>query len=641
MKKGRGFGVVSHKAQVTVFVIIAIILVVGLAGFFIAKNFIPATIPTNIQPVYTYYTSCLENIIQDGASILASQGGYIETPEFEAGTEYAPFSSQLAFMGLGIPYWYYISGNGVKKEQIPTKANMESALGKYVKEKSGNCDFSDFEAKGYILRVEDATSGKATINADNIAVSINQRIVVDYGDTHFVLGSHSVKANSELGTLYDTAKNIYNYEKNQMFLENYSLDVLYTYAPVDGVIFECAPAVWNPYDVAAKLKNALATNIGMIKLNGEYYTSKGEYTDYFIAGKNSNIDLKNEQVAFQYSPSWPSRIEIWPTKNNVMIAEPVGTQPGLNVMGFCYTPYKFVYDVYFPVLIQVFNKNNAQEIFQFPVSIVISKNTAREAGIAEYIEQTETICDSSNADVSVNTYNVNLLPVEASLEFKCFNDVCDLGKTKINNATGISSASVKVPQCVNGILTASADGYKDKKYIISTNEESSADIVLDKEYKVPLEVYVDGSLTNELSVLTISEKKNNAYQIIDSVSYPYSKQLSIAEGDYNFDLKIYKKSAIVVPATTTKQCVNMPKDGLLGFFGATQEKCTDLTIPAQTLSNYVYAGGKQNYYVTPSELEKAKSFKIFARSVATPNNIQQAQDNYEMVSAKVLDIQII
>jgi len=80
---------------------------------------------------------------------------------------------------------------------------------------------------------------------------------------------------------------------------------------------------------------------------------------------------------------------------------------------------------------------------------------------------------------------------------------------------------------------------------------------------------------------------------------------------------------------------------LLGFFGVTEEKCTDLTIPSQTLTNYVYAGGKQNYYLTPTELDNAKAFKIYAKSVAAPQDIQQAQDNYEMVSAKGLTIDLI
>ncbi len=543
-------------------------------------------------------------------------------------------------MGLGVPYWYYISGNGLEKEQIPTKTQMESQLSKYIKE-TKKCDFSSFIEQGYNISIEDATSAKATIADDNIRISVSQRLSISYGDTKFIASNHNTQADSSLGKLYGLAQKIYSYEKDKMFLENYSLDVLHTYAPVDGVLLQCSPAVWNPYEVADNLKSALTANIGMIKMSGEYYISKNKINNYFVTGKDSNIDLTGEQVRFQYSADWPSRIEIWPTKNNIMSADPVGTQPGLNAMGFCYVPYKFVYDMYFPVLVQVLNTNNPQEIFQFPFAIVISKNAPREAAASEYIEQTESICDKANSDLTVNTYNVNLLPVEADIQFKCFNDVCDLGRTKINNATGLSSLAVKVPQCINGFLTAKAEGYADKKYIISTNEESSADLVLDKKYTLPLEIYVDDSLTNELSVLSISKNSEGVSNAVDSVSYPFSRQISIAEGDYSFDLKVYKNGAINIPATTTTQCVTMPKEGVLGILGLTEDKCTDLTIPSQTLSNYVYAGGKQNDYVTPSELEAAKVFRIFAKSVPVPQDMQQAQDNYEMVSTKILDIQIV
>ncbi|MDP1729109.1 MAG: hypothetical protein Q8L27_02820 [archaeon] len=629
-------------SQVTVFVIIAIILVVGIAGYFIAKNYIYSNIPSSVQPVYNYYLSCLQNTVKDGASIMASQGGYLELPDFEAGTEYAPFSSQLGFVGLGIPYWYYISGNGIAKEQVPTKSNMEKQLANYLLENAGNCDFSDFEKQGFTVNIEDASSAKSSISESSIKSSLSQLITIDYGETHTVINSHSFQTDSNLGKFYELARKIFDYEKKSMFLENYTLDVLYSYAPVDSVSLDCAPVMWNPYDVADNLKNAISANLGMVKLNGQYYVSKNKYDDYFVAGKDSGIELTNEQIRFQYSADMPSRIEIWPTKGNMMIAEPIGTQPGLNVMGFCYAPYKFVYDIYFPVLIQIYDGNSIGEIFQFPFSVVISKNNPREAMTSEYFETTESICDNANSEIFISTLNNNLLPVEANIEFKCLDDTCSLGQTKINNITKSSSILANVPQCVNGIITATAEGYKQSKYIISTNQETSAQIFLDKEYTLPLEIYVDGSLTKELSVLVINQKADDGSEsMINSVSYPYSKEIKSSDGYYSFDLKVYKNSDITIPSTTTTQCVNSLKSGIMGVLGFEEEKCTDLTIPAQKLSNYVYAGGKANYYISQSELDGAKTFRVFARSVPAPQTLENAQDNYEIVQTKLLDIQII
>ena len=76
-------------------------------------------IPASIQPIYTTFLSCLEEDALVGVDILMSQGGYINLPVFEPGSAYMPFSSQLNFIGNPIPYWYYVSGNNIEKEQVP------------------------------------------------------------------------------------------------------------------------------------------------------------------------------------------------------------------------------------------------------------------------------------------------------------------------------------------------------------------------------------------------------------------------------------------------------------------------------------------------------------------------------------------
>ena len=46
-----------------------------------------------------------------------------------------PFSSQLNFLGDFIPYWYYVSGNNIQKEQMPSKNDMEEQLEEFIEEK--------------------------------------------------------------------------------------------------------------------------------------------------------------------------------------------------------------------------------------------------------------------------------------------------------------------------------------------------------------------------------------------------------------------------------------------------------------------------------------------------------------------------
>ncbi len=635
-------------AQVTIFVIIALVIVAGVLGYFLLRDRIfPSQVPSNMRPIYDKYLSCVQTAARDGSRILGSQAGYIAQPAFEPGSTYAPFSNQLDFMGNGVPYWYYISGNGIAKEQIPTIDSMQKQLADYITSRINSiCDFSEFTSRGFNITLADSSksSASASIKDTSILLTLNQEITINYGGEAISVSSHSTSIDSSLGSLYSSAKKIYDYEQSTMFLENYARDALYNYAPVEGMTLNCSPAVWSPYTVANQVKNALSANVGLIKVNGDSYLSKNTYTDYFIVGKNNNqLKLIGQQASFLYSTNWPSRFEVWPTENNVMIANPIGTQPGLNAMGFCYTPYKFVYDLYFPVLIQVYDPNDASQIFQLPVAVVISKNAVRHAEASQaYNPPAESVCDKANQDITVRTYSATLEPVEADIKLSCFNDECDLGMTKIDNSTNTSSLSVKAPQCLNGQLTASAGGYKTQSQLVSTNEETSFDIIMDMQRSIPLELYVDGKLIgSDTALLTLKEyTADNLSTSAGSVYYPFTKTVSLGAGYYNFDIKVYKGGSITIPSSTTRQCVTMPRDDLSGLFGFTDEQCTDLTVPAQTLTNVLYAGGNTDQYISQSEIANAKTVKVYATSSPLPTRPEDIGVNYDSISQKSIYIEL-
>jgi len=626
------------RSQITIFVIIALILILGIGAYFVLKPARVIQATPQFDVVNNYYLSCIEEAGKTGASILGQQAGYIDLPGFEPGSDYSPFSSQLDFLGTNIPYWYYISGNGVKKEQIPTITQMETELANYVSGEIKKCDFSEFRTSGMNITLGESLVS-ATIENNKITIYVGQKLTLSDNTTTTVIESHNSEFSSSLGELYALSKNIYDYENQNLFLENYAKDVLYIYAPVTGTNLSCSPLIWSPYDVFNKLKKALEANIQLIKLKGKYYTLQDSKRGYFVV--DPGFDLGDNQVNFMYAQDWTSRFEVWPTKGNVMMANPVGTQEGLGIMGFCYVPYKFVYDTYFPVLIQVFSKDN-REVFQFPIGVVLNKNNPREPAEGASEEMTETVCDKANTNISVYTYGENLEPVEAYVEFKCFNDKCSLGNTKIENSTNESSLNVAVPTCANGVLITSAPGYKEEKQIMSTNEESSADVVMSKEYTLGLQVYVDNVLTKDMSVLSINEimPDINTSEFINSVAYPYTDEVKLASGYYTFDLKVYKQGSITLPETTSEQCVNVPKDGILGLFGMEEEKCYDVAIPSQKVTNVVSAGGNVQDYLTSDRLEKAKTMKIYATSIKTPTNINELQASYDNIQVKNIEIKI-
>ncbi len=609
------------RSQVTIFIILAIAIVAVIVLFYAFKSDLFKTaVPSEFEPVYSYYISCVKEETSNGALLLGQTGGYINLPEFSPGSVYMPFSSQLDFLGTGVPYWYYISGNGVVKEQAPSLEKMQSQLNDYLNQRLLRCDFSRFEQQGFVVEIGNADV-ESKISDNSIGIEIKQDLKISYGDAKWETKENSVSVDSHLGKFFNLAQKIYSNQKQTMFLENYGVDILRLYAPVDGSDISCAPKIWQVNSVRENLMNALEANVPATKIKGSYYNLKKSENKYFVRDIGENSDVN---VNFMYSKTWPMKLEVWPNEDGILRANPVGLQEGLGMLGFCYVPYHFVYDFAYPVLIQIYS--NGREMFQFSVVVYINKNVPRQALDGEALpDVVPELCDKKLANMSVTTYNTNLEPVEADIRFKCFDTVCDIGKTSSGTYSG------NFPQCVNGFIIASADGYETAKY--QTTGENNVMIVMNKKYKLDLNVQRAGEYA-DYAVVVFS--KNNTAGT--TVSYPEQKQVELTEGQYKVKVYIYSNSSINLKGSQTEKCVDVPKSGVLGVFGATEKKCFTITTPDQIVSFAVSGGGVQNYYASESELEKSKKITINTESFIIPRTVEDLQANFNSLDLSRLDV---
>ncbi|MDH3353244.1 MAG: hypothetical protein OEL87_02250 [Nanoarchaeota archaeon] len=592
---------VNKKAQVTIFIIIAIVVVGGVIAYFSLRGGFQQTIPEDLRPAYDYYISCLEATAEGGVHLLGEQGGHIEIPEFEPGSAYMPFSSQLNFLGQPVPYWMYASGNNLLREKVPTRQTMERELNDYVSERVGDCDFSDFEAQGYDVYVDEG-SVVSNINDLSVDLTINNKITIFKNNQSVIVTNHDFSISSKLGKFYGMALDVYNYEKSSMFLEKYALDVMRLYAPVDGTEIGCAPKVFVDEEIRQDIVGGLASNIPSIKLDGNYYDLSSKDREYFVSDSNLDID---ENINFMYLSDWPTTIEMYGDR----VAKPVGLQPGMAVMGFCYVPYHFVYDINFPVLVQFYDDN---EIFQFPVAVIIAKNQAREALPTTAGTSVESkVCEFKNQNVSVHTYDVDLNPIDARIQFKCLNSICEIGETKTYGEDSVLDG--QLPQCVNGFIIASAEGYADSRYQISTNEEDIANIVLNKKYNLSLD------LPNvKRAMISFSSDDFST-----TVVYPEMKSVELIEGYYNISVYVYDNSSLKFPATSRSECVDIPETGLAGLFGAQTEKCYDINMPEMNIDFAVIGGGKNAEYITSEDLENSNKLNIDVPLFGLPQSLEE------------------
>lgn len=619
----------NKRGQMTAFIIIAVIIVAGIAGYFLFLNNIQSQekIPASLEPVYLASQSCLEQYAKRGIDIMESQGGYIEVPEFEPGSAYAPFSNQLNFLGNPIPYWYYLSGNNIEKEQVPSKAEMESQLKGFIEENMKDCRFDNYYDEGFEINFNpDDFKADVTINENEVLVDLKSNLGITKGNESVVVESQKVSVSSELGNLYESARKVYDYEQESLFLENYSVDILRLYAPVDGVEISCSPKIWQAEDVFSQLREAIEANTQALK-------SSGKENDYFVV----KLPLSNSiNARFLNSKKWPNSFEVNPTKDDssVLMATPVGNQPGLGIMGFCYVPYHFVYNVKYPVLVQL-TSEKTNEIFQFPLAVILQGNKPRkpvqgasavDAGLPEF-------CKYKNADLKVRTYDTKLNPVDnVKISYECFGTKCDIGKTD----KGVLKE--KFPQCVNGYVLASAEGFKNKKELYSTTQDGEVDIILDKLYELNVELNLDNKPYNREAIIIFTSVDSSDNKNSKTLIYPSQRRVNLSQGQYEISVQIYQNSSLKLAGNTIEQCVDISQSGIGGLLGFTKKECFNIEIPEQIISSALAGGGKENYYILEQELENSDTLEINAESLSTPKTIEELQNNYILFEDKGLDV---
>jgi len=474
---------VDKRGQVTVFIIIAIVLVVAVALFFMFKgSLITQKIPSTLEPVYNNFLYCLEEDSKVGISLLGAQAGYIELPEFEPGSSYAPFSSQLDFLGNPVPYWYYVSGNNIQKEQVPSKKDMEDQLGAFIESKIYDCDYGVFYDQGFEID-QGEVDADVSIEDKKVKIKLSFPLGISKSEDSVSVNSHELDVKSNFGGLYASAREIYSLEKKDLFLEEYAVDTLRTYAPVDGLELSCSPKIWVADEVFNDLSEAIEANTLALKAKNGDYVINNEINKYFITDVSSD-----HGVRFINSKDWARGFEVNPSKGNILMAKPVGNQPGLGILGFCYVPYHFVYNVNYPVLIQVYE---GEEIFQFPVAVVLRGNQPREAlaGSTTNLESSE-FCKYKNVEMFVRTSDINLNPINANISYECLGTSCEIGTTTSGGLEGL------FPQCVNGFIVTKAGGYLDTKLMFSSVNGGSVEMILEKLYDLDVNLKLDGRTYN-------------------------------------------------------------------------------------------------------------------------------------------------
>ena len=79
--------------------------------------------------MFDYYTACIEQEMRGAIELAGLQGGRIELGIYEPGNDYAPFSTELQFLGTRVPYWSRVNARGNFVQDVPTRVEMANDMG--------------------------------------------------------------------------------------------------------------------------------------------------------------------------------------------------------------------------------------------------------------------------------------------------------------------------------------------------------------------------------------------------------------------------------------------------------------------------------------------------------------------------------
>ncbi|KHO55380.1 MAG: hypothetical protein QT10_C0002G0040 [archaeon GW2011_AR19] len=177
----------NKNAQLTIFIIIAILIIAVIVLFFAFRSGIQREKPTSpeIAPIKNFVEECIYNVGEDALFFIGLHGGYYVPPRFS--------------ISLGIPY--YIKNN---KTLMPSKENIELEISKYVDEAlllcAGNLsEFNNFQ----IAQGKPKTSAK--IFDERVILNVNYPLTIIREEEKSRIAKFENEIPVRLGKIYNAS----------------------------------------------------------------------------------------------------------------------------------------------------------------------------------------------------------------------------------------------------------------------------------------------------------------------------------------------------------------------------------------------------------------------------------------------------
>ncbi len=504
----------SKKAQVTIFIILGILLLLALLLVIFVKKEIITFKPeelslTQKSKVETYLTNCIEQLGEEALLKVGEQGGYVEVPKDILGDASQHLRASPFHV---VPYWAYGPNT-----RIPSLSEMKVGIDKHIRDNLRSCvqDWKSFVGE-YDISEKSDLSVNTEIVESKVIFNVHWDLMVKNkaGEVVSEVIDHVTESPIKLKKIQETAQLITEKEMAELKLEDLTQDLLaleHPQVPLTGMEISCTKKKWKMDSVKEKFQDMLRINLRELQIGGtdviEYPAELPYYQNHYLWNLGDEFKQPQLAVTFNYENGYPFLFEVYPQKGGMLSSNQIG---GGNLLSFfCMQSWKFVYDVSYPVIVTVKDKTTGYN-FKFGLTThlknnlpdrsdgYVPKSTLMDQTFANY-DATE-FCKDARVPMSALTYKLvendytgvyYRTPLEkVNLTFTCLYYKCPLGSTTYDflGKGDVAGLSTNYPYCVGGILRGQKENYKDDWERVVTESGKEVELNLVPILKVPSSV---------------------------------------------------------------------------------------------------------------------------------------------------------
>jgi len=505
----------SKKAQVTIFIILGIILILAFVLVYTVKTEVITFNPEELSTfqkgnVEDYLSACILKLGEEAIFKIGQQGGYLDLPlQIEADPGRHLVTSPLT----KVPFWAYQN-----QMDIPPLQDIKIRIDNHIKDNLKKCVFEftpfteqyDFLEKSEIVVNTQILENKVVFNV-NWDLDIRNKA----GERVSEAIEHLAESNIKLKKTYDTAKLITEREMVEFKLEDLTQDLLaleHPSVPLSGFEMSCEKKSWDVKEAESTFREILHVNLGQLQIKGtdiiEYPENLPYYQSHYLWDLGEEFNQPQISAHFQYDnyTNYPYYFSVSPRSGDKLVSNSVS---GMEMISFfCMQNWKFNYDLVYPVVVNVRDETTGY-VFKMGMTVHLKHNYPDRADILNFPASTSIspaltydstqFCEEARVPLAVNTFKKveNRFegvyfrePLEGvNLTYNCLQYKCPFGSTEYDylGKGDVAGHSANVPYCAGAIVRGEKEGFKSDWKRIIPDPKQEVELNLIPLVKVPLE----------------------------------------------------------------------------------------------------------------------------------------------------------